>query len=58
MFYSTFESEILRTARTTSSKLFFNYSQMLITRMCEQGERIRTVSHMLTKVPGGYFETF
>lgn len=50
-FYSKYRSEILKTARTTTSKLVLsNNAKILTTGMCKEGERIKTLSHTLTKI--------
>ena len=44
IFYSTYGSEIFRTVRTTSSKFIFSTnSKKLITRICKQCGRIKTL---------------
>ena len=58
VFYSTYGFEILRTTRTSSSKLIFsNDSKKLITTICKQGGRIRTFSNTLAKIFVRYFQT-
>ena len=58
-FYSEYESEILRTARRTSSKLIFsNSARKLTTRMCKQGERIKKFSDTLLGRHFMYMKTF
>ena len=51
IFFSKYESEILRAARTTSSKLVFErIKKKKIKRTCKQTGRIKTFSHTLAKV--------
>ena len=58
IFFSKYESEILRAARTTSSKLVFERIKKKIKRTCKQTGRIKTFSHTLAKVFGMHFQTF
>ena len=58
VFYSTNVSEILRNTRITSSKhIFLSNSKDLITRICKQGRRIKTFSHILLQTFRNRFQT-
>ena len=59
MFYSTYESDILRTARATTSRLIFsNHSKKLIASMCKHSGNTKTFCDTLAKFVKGVLKDF